>query len=365
MDTAHMFSAQAHEALLAQDFETAQTFFTKALRLEPTHVDALLGQAHVEWANTRMLSALNYTNRAYAAAPTHPTVFELYTALLAQLQYYTEALEWGLKGAALHPTNPALLKNVGLIYYVREDYPNALAFYRRVLALTPHDVAVEQMVASLGGTNPASLNPLFIKDHFNAYHDFTEKLVEKLDYRLPDQLATLLAPYLTPHTPCNVVDLGCGTGLAGEALRTIHRPATLLGIDLAETLLAEATGRGYTEVREASLADYFATAAPASAQLILCTDVLNYVGDVAYVVEGCRKVLSTHGLFAFSIEALPAHSPHDYFLMPTGRYAHAGAYVEKLAVQHGFIVLQQRDIIIRTDRSIPVNGSIYILKSIR
>ena len=65
--------------------------------------------------------------------------------------------------------------------------------------------------------------------------------MQRLDYRLPQIIADKLGP-LEGH----IIDLGCGTGLTGVALKNPRN--SLTGIDISPAMLEKAREKRYTIV---------------------------------------------------------------------------------------------------------------------
>ena len=65
------------------------------------------------------------------------------------------------------------------------------------------------------------------------------------------------------------------------------------------------------------------------------------------------------GLFAFSVEDL---DEGDFKLLPTGRYAQSGAYIDRLAAETGFEVVSRRDFTLRQEWNRPIAGRAYLLE---
>ena len=117
----------------------------------------------------------------------------------------------------------------------------------------------------------------------------------------------------------------------GAALRGLARQLT--GIDLLPRMLAQVQARGlYDRLIEGDIVQVLA-GQDASFDLVAAADVFVYIGDLEAVVASARQVLRPGGWLAFSAESTDAG---EYRLQPTGRYAHAPAYLKALAHRHGF-----------------------------
>ena len=124
----------------------------------------------------------------------------------------------------------------------------------------------------------------------------------------------------------DVLDLGCGTGLAGAEFRPLARRQT--GVDLSPAMLALASGGGvYDELQQAEIVRFLQETAERF-DLIVAADVLNYFGGLSPVFTGIACVLRPGGHCAVTLEA---GKGADYRLRGMRRYQHAGEYVQRTA----------------------------------
>jgi predicted TPR repeat methyltransferase len=93
--------------------------------------------------------------------------------------------------------------------------------------------------------------------------------------------------------------------------------------------------------------------------LIIATDVMIYIGNLEPLFSAVSRKALPGAYFVFSVESL---QEQDFTLQPTGRYAHASAYISKLAAASGFTVLAQEQTGIRKEGETWIPGEIYILQ---
>ena len=134
--------------------------------------------------------------------------------------------------------------------------------------------------------------------------------------------------------------------------------------------------------------------------LVLSADTFIYVGALGAAFAAARRALRRGGLLAFSTEDLDASpmrlvgspsppEPSDGTtpggeggkgdvgdeiagavpgwgaqLLSSARFAHAHAYIERLAARHSFEVAATRQITLRTEGSVPLAGRLYLLRSL-
>jgi predicted TPR repeat methyltransferase len=92
--------------------------------------------------------------------------------------------------------------------------------------------------------------------------------------------------------------------------------------------------------------------------LAVATDVFLYIGDLSGVFQGVRGALRDGGFFGLSVEI---SAEQDFVLRPNRHYAHSGAYLRKLAEDHGFVLETIESHVIRQDDGIDVVGYLVIL----
>jgi predicted TPR repeat methyltransferase len=151
-----------------------------------------------------------------------------------------------------------------------------------------------------------------------------------------------------------MLDLGCGTGLAGAVFRTAVDHLT--GIDLSAAMIEEARRHAlYDRLLTGEFVQFLATEAVAQMRydLIVAADVLVYIKDLAAVAAAVRRVLAPCGLFAFTVET---HAGDGVLLRESLRFAHGAADVRAALAGAGLDLLQLAEVSIRTERGEPVAG---------
>ena len=117
----------------------------------------------------------------------------------------------------------------------------AIANFQKRLERSPNAQRLHMLLAmDTGMAPPDKLPPGSITKLFDKYADgFDEHLRDRLKYRVPDQIAQKVTQL--GITRPDTLDLGCGTGLCGEALLRIAK--SLHGIDISSAMIARARSR--------------------------------------------------------------------------------------------------------------------------
>jgi len=239
---------------------------------------------------------------------------------------------------------------------------------RKVLDLNPDDMfGAGLKLALLGGSEtPQQPSSLYVAQLFDDYAGrFDKALVEKLGYTVPEKLEALITAQTGDTRFVHVVDLGCGTGLFGERIR--ERADHLEGFDLSANMLAKAQDKGlYDRLAQADLSlppetsGLFSEGTDNRADLVSAADVLMYLGNLDTVFVIACKLLSEHGLFAFSVE--DADNDGDFVLRQSLRYAHSENYVGILCKRFGLDIVDMRKTVIRNDGGKPVSGILFLTR---
>lgn len=74
-------------------------------------------------------------------------------------------------------------------------------------------------------------------------HSYESGFVADHAYRYHDAIAALCRDHLTATAP-HILDVGCGTGLVGQALRGLLPVAVIDGLDISPEMMAVAEGKG-------------------------------------------------------------------------------------------------------------------------
>ncbi|MDP4001898.1 class I SAM-dependent methyltransferase [Methylobacterium sp. NEAU K] len=236
--------------------------------------------------------------------------------------------------------------------------------YACALDIDPDDtLGVRAHLVRLGeGGGLPALSPAYVRALFDGYAPrFERHLVEGLRYVGPQLVCDALPP--EPAQFGAALDLGCGTGLMGAAIR--DRVGQLAGVDLSPGMLALARAKShngrplYDRLAEGDLVAFLAAEPPDSADLCLAADVLIYVADLAPVLERIACVLRPRGVAAFTVQS---YDGEGVLLGTDGRYAHADAHIEAAASGAGLEILSLRPADVRREGGRPVPGRVVMLR---
>ncbi|MCE2509396.1 MAG: methyltransferase domain-containing protein [Alphaproteobacteria bacterium] len=236
----------------------------------------------------------------------------------------------------------------------------ALRCYRRYRELDPESVEAAFVIAALGeGEVPTRPPEVYVQGYFDGYAEsFDEHLCKGLNYRGPEILFEYVRRVLDRTAgPLDVLDIGCGTGLAGLKFRELAK--TLAGVDLSEKMLAQAEARGlYDALHRGDAVTFLEEAPEASCDLLIACDSLVYFGDLESLVAAAFRALRPGGFFAFTLEK---GTGAGFTLQASGRYAHHPGYVPALATGR-FCLREVGEETVRLEFGKPVIELIYALE---
>lgn len=245
------------------------------------------------------------------------------------------------------------------------DVEAAVKAYQEVLAIDPedHGGAAVRIAAMGRGETPPKAPDAYVETLFDQHAEaFEDILVEQLGYAVPmmvrQRLQTLnLGPFK------RLLDLGCGTGLTGEALRDMAEDIT--GIDISENMVEIAHEKDlYETLYVAEVEDFLEDNDDEPFDIITATDVLPYLGALEPLFFGAAENLNADGLLIFSSETLDEKTlaGRPYMVGPHHRFAHAENYVRERLAATGFDILEVTDINVRMQDGNPTPGHLVIAK---
>jgi len=236
----------------------------------------------------------------------------------------------------------------------------AVRALQAALALDPADpLGVRLDLARLGALPPGeALGAGYIRALFDQYAPrFDAHLVGALGYRGPSVIMEALDAVAPGRLFARALDLGCGTGLMGEALRP--RAGHLAGCDLSPAMVEAARAKAvYDRLVTAELVAFLEEEPRAEADLVVAADVLVYVGDLAPVLAAAAGALAPGGLVAFTVQDLDGAG---YALGEDARFAHGALHVAEAAREAGLDVFVSHGASTRQDRGNDVPGRVFVL----
>lgn len=366
-------------SLLDNKTENAKIYFAKAELINPNNVDALLGLANLYSQEGNYREAEIRYKKLLEVGLNNFDVHNNYAEMLQRCNRLSEALEEYRKAILINPKSAEASNNLAMILRDMEDFDEALGLLFNALIYKPEmekiSINITETLIMLSKTDnekavkiaenwfknhPNNIfakhinsvlkgecienNKIYTEKLFNNFADSYELVMQNLDYSVPLAMARI-----TGSLQGRVVDLGCGTGLAGQTLKNDWNQ--IIGVDICQKMLDVASRKGvYDELIKADIEEYLTN--NSNFDWAIAADVFNYFGELSKII----KLLKNKNL-VFTIEVLDEDV--DCKIQNTGRYKHNPIYVEKLLRESGFNDITKEEITLRMENGIPVKGMIF------
>ena len=281
-----------------------------------------------------------------------PAAFALGEALRAS-NHIPAAIGEFQRALRLDPEFAMAREQLGAAWLAAGEAEKALQSWRDI----PNDKATDTLRAMMADaertlSEPRS-DPRYVRHLFDQFSaDYDTRMLEQLAYRAP-QILRAFAGFLglggaKRHT---ILDLGCGTGLMGEAVKDWAR--RLDGVDLSSQMVEKARSRRiYDELHVAEIAAWLAELGR-QYDLILAADTVVYLGDLAPLFSAVRNRLDEGGSFLFTAESKQGDG---FELGPKRRWRHSESYLRAQAEGAGLRIAGLMPCVPRTEAGEPVAG---------
>jgi predicted TPR repeat methyltransferase len=327
------------------------------LKIRPRFPEALCSRGIALMQLRRREEALACFDQAIALLPNFVEALSSRATALLEMNRLDEALDAFDRVIALDPKHAISWNNRGNTFVAMRRLEEAVASFDKALALKP-DLEIAQnnrMLALLELKKVSRIPAHAVKALFDEYSSYYEAaMVEALSYRAPQHLRALLERMRRgAAAPLSILDLGCGTGLSGDAFRDLAEGGRLDGIDLSQNMIDEARKRGiYTDL----IVEDFETALAGlnrTYDLAIGADALIYSGDLGPALNGVARALKPGGLFLFTLEKL---NGGDWEQTSANRFRHGEGYIRDAAARAGFEVTDLMECALRSESKEPVTG---------
>ena len=330
----------------AGEYENAEKRYRRALELDPQNLDAHINYADLLYRQKRLPEALEEYRAAVIINPGIPEISNNLGIILKDIGEYEEALGLFFNAFNRRPETDEFSVNISetltLLYAQKPE--EAVKIAENWHTLAPNNAFAEHTYAALKGETESENNQIYIEKLFDNFADNYELVLQKLDYGVVRSLRNFTGP-----VKGTVVDLGCGTGLAGLAYQTAG--TRLVGVDISEKMLDKAREKGiYEKLIKTDILSCLQN--KPQADVFIAADVFNYIGNLKPVISAAAPVK-----LAFSTE--DCDSAAAYKLLPSGRFAHNPEYVEKLLQEAGYCRIKRQPAVLRTENGQPVKGSLW------
>jgi len=342
-----------------EKYEKGRNSFARAAVLSPEDMDILFNLGLTQRRTGDLEGAIiSYRKIVEKDPESIDTLYNL-AGCYKDSGQHEKAIENYLLVLQLAPDHHAANNNLAFVYQLVGENERAVYYYQKVLEYKPDHQAAQHMLASLTGASTAGSPDSYVRDVFDNYSSHYEKsLVIELEYCVPMTIRGILDKKSDwKETYDQGLDLGCGTGLGGQA---VYDMVTAIdGVDLSEKMIVLAAAKKiYRKLYAGNIVNFLKSSTDIY-DFYLAADVFAYVGDLAETFALLKNCARPDVLFCFSTETLEGNG---YQLQKTGRFAHSPAYVEEVARTNGWEIAVCHRTSLRKEKGNWVQGDLWFLR---
>jgi len=314
------------------------------------------------WIDEAMKAGLLMWQGSESASRRELSAAELYTLAkrLKQNNKVQTAYLCGKRVVELKPDDWDAWYDLGEICQCVGRREEARAAYQKYFEAHPEDAEIEHLLVALrDDTPPPRTSDRAIQQIYKGFAaSYEVRMLEDLKYQGPEHLSEGISSVIGEAAGLAVLDLGCGSGLAGMRLKSWAGRMT--GVDLAPEMIALAGKRNiYDRLEVGEITEWIQNTAERF-DLIASCDCIIYFGDLHRIAAAAAKRLKPGGIFALSMER---GDRYPFHLTDTGRYEHHPDHVREAAAAAGLTVAYLQDAFLRMEYGSSVTGLFAVLKN--
>lgn len=367
------------------DFNNSLTYYHKVLNLDENNIQALLGVADNYLALNMLDKAENYYCKSFNLTRDIAGAHLNYGIVLYRQKRLGEALEEYRLALNLAPDTPEISYNLALILKETGDYEEALGLmfnahlkdpqhtmysinimetlnelFRQNAELAlkiaenwqkqePENLFSKRILAGITGVQQGDDDLLYTQELFDVFAESYDDTLNKLEPKIISKFKEI-----NGDIKGRVLDLGCGTGLAGVMLKNDKN--SFDGVDVSAKMLGIAREKGvYSELYQKDIVTFLRENPVSLYDLVVGFDVFCYLGNLQEIFS----LLKGKKIW-FSIEVAEEDRNSPYYLTPTGRYKHKESYVVSQLKACGFEKIIPYPLVLRTEGGEDVRGILFV-----
>lgn len=343
------------------ELEDAGAHLQRAMELAPNALPPRQSLALLRKAQGRLDEAETLLAEALKNHPDNALLHNEMGNVMAALDRPEEALVHYWKTRRVDSDFPGARVSIGRALSKLGRWDDAQHHYREWIQAEPDNPTPVHMLATCGGAQvPGRAADAYVSRLFDWYAASFDSALARLEYRAPQLVAELMERELgPPRGNFNVLDAGCGTGLAAPLIRPWCR--RLIGVDLSQGMLQRAQNLRLYDALHRSELTAFMKSCPSAFDVIVSADTLCYFGDLDEVMGAAHAALRPGGWLLFTLEHSEAE-PSGYVLQHSGRYAHGRRYVQQVLAQAQLQPHVLSTATLRLENGAPVEGLIVAVR---
>ncbi|KAB2637751.1 MAG: tetratricopeptide repeat protein [Verrucomicrobia bacterium] len=356
--------AMGVEAFRAGQLQAAARLIGRAIAAHAQMPDFHYNLAIVLRAQGKLTEAAASYHRAIALKPDYGDAHNNLGNVWKALGERDKARACFERALVCNPDNADTYYNLGILSGDDGDTGAAARYFQKCMECDPQDGrGVHVLLAYLGKAGA----PLHTSHaHILKLYDVRSRFWDNEDAYFGARLvANALREHAVPEK-LNVLDIGCGTGLAGALVRPLAR--RLDGVDLSPAMLEKARAKSVYDRLDQADALLVMSQRANSYDAILGAAVLIHFGDLTPIFRAARNCLRPNGLFVFTLFSLAGEENFavsaNYRLAQSGCFAHSNRYVRQLAKDCGLAVDALRNVVHEHDpEGNPIPGLLAVLRA--
>jgi len=339
------------------DLDAAIDSYKQALKIKPDYADAYYNMGIVLRAKGDLDAAIDSYKQALKIKPDYADAYYNMGYALKDKGELDAAINSYKQALKIKPDYADAYYNMGIVLRAKGDLDAAIDSYNQALKIKPDYAKVKHLVASLTGETTKTAPREYVEDLFDQYAaKFEHTLIENLLYQTPKIITEMIIKRHPSKALGSVLDLGCGTGLAGLELEQFCEQ--LDGIDLSKSMLRQARAKGvYGKLIHGDIAEHLAQA-DLDFDYFISTDVFIYIGELSDIFRLIKSRNRRRAKLVFSTEHAEGK---DFYLEKSGRYSHSKSYIEGLCNKYGYHLSHFEKTKLRKEKSEFLMGGLYLL----
>ena len=331
--------------------------YKQAIKIKPDYAEAYSNMGIALKDKGELDAAIDSYKQAIKIKPDYAKAYSNMGISLQDKGELDAAIDSCKQAIKIKPDYAEAYYNMGIALKDKGEFDAAIDSYKQAIKIKPEFAKVKHLLASLIGETTKAAPREYVEDLFDQYAPkFEHSLVEKMEYRIPKIITDMIIKTHPSKALGSVLDLGCGTGLAGLELKQFCE--NLDGIDLSKSMLEQARAKGvYDKLMHGDIIEHL-TELELDFDYFISTDVFIYVGELSDIFRLIKSKNERPGKLAFSTEHTERQ---DFHLETSGRYSHSKNYIEGLCNKYGYHLSHFEKTKLRKEKSEFLTGGLYLL----
>ncbi|MDR1694354.1 MAG: tetratricopeptide repeat protein [Lactobacillaceae bacterium] len=332
-------------------FDDAEKKYKKALDISPDDVNAHINYANMLYLSGRLHEALEENRKAVVLNSDIPEISNNIGIIQKDFKEYEQAVDLFFNAFAKNPGKDEFAINIAeTLQLMVQSGKNeeAVKIAKKWKELFPKNTFAIHSYASLTNDNVLQNDAVYSEKLFEHFAENYEDTLKNINYNLPNKIKEKAR-----SIEGRILDLGCGTGLLGIAIKNDKNK--IIGVDISANMLRKAKEKNvYDDLICADIASYLQE--KQKFDWTFAADVFSYIGNLENIISMCDSKN-----LCFSIES---GENEDFYLTETGRYKHNETYIDKILQKNSFNA-EKHEINLRLENGVPVKGMLFLARKRR